>query len=98
MMANENLYIVAYDIADQKRWRRVFRTLKGYGEWLQFSVFQCRLNDRRRVDLVAELDGIIHHQDDHVLLLDFGPADSVEPKIISMGKTFEALTRQPIII
>ena len=47
----ERLYIVAYDIADQKRWRRVFRTMKGFGRWLQLSVFQCRLSGRRRADL-----------------------------------------------
>ena len=40
--ADENLYIVAYDISDPRRWRRVFRLMNGYGEWLQLSVFQCR--------------------------------------------------------
>ena len=45
-MANERLYIVAYDIADPKRWRRVFKVMKGYGHWLQLSVFQCRLTAR----------------------------------------------------
>src|SRR5207245_5663551 len=40
----ENLYIVAYDISDPRRWRRVFRLMNGYGEWLQLSVFQCRLS------------------------------------------------------
>ena len=36
-MANERLYIVAYDIAEPKRWRRVFKVMKGYGHWLQLS-------------------------------------------------------------
>ena len=31
---DENLYIVAYDISDPRRWRRVFRLMTGYGEWL----------------------------------------------------------------
>jgi len=53
--SGERLYIVAYDIADQKRWRGVFRTMKGYGRWLQLSVFQCRLSGRRRADLGAAL-------------------------------------------
>ena len=44
---DERLYVVAYDIADQKRWRRVFKAMHGYGEWLQLSVFQCRLSRRR---------------------------------------------------
>ncbi|MFA7096009.1 MAG: CRISPR-associated endonuclease Cas2, partial [Gammaproteobacteria bacterium] len=44
---DERLYIVSYDIADAKRWRAVFKIMKGYGEWLQLSVFQCRMSRRR---------------------------------------------------
>ena len=43
MLTDERLYFVAYDIADAKRWRSVFKTMHGYGEWVQLSVFQCRL-------------------------------------------------------
>ncbi|MGZ8155153.1 MAG: CRISPR-associated endonuclease Cas2 [Burkholderiales bacterium] len=32
MFQYEHLYIVTYDIRDEKRWRRVFRLMKGYGE------------------------------------------------------------------
>ena len=42
-MSDEHLYIVTYDIADDKRWRAVFKLMHGYGEWMQLSVFQCRL-------------------------------------------------------
>jgi len=97
-MTDEHLYIVAYDIADQKRWRRVFRTMKGYGEWLQLSVFQCRMNRRRQAELVAAIDEVINHRDDHVVMLDFGPADQVTPRIVSLGKAFEPLTREAVII
>ena len=33
MPMDEHIYIVAYDIADQKRWRAVFKLMQGYGEW-----------------------------------------------------------------
>ena len=46
-MNDERTYIVTYDIADARRWRRVFKTMNGFGEWLQLSVFQCRLSRRR---------------------------------------------------
>jgi len=36
----ERLYLVCYDIRDDKRWRRLYKAMKGYGEWLQLSVFQ----------------------------------------------------------
>ncbi len=95
---DEHLYIVSYDIADQKRWRRIFKLMKGYGEWLQYSVFQCRLSRRRQAELVALLDGILHHKEDHVVLVDIGPADAVKPRVVSLGKVFEPVAREPTIV
>ena len=95
---DEHLYIVTYDISDPKRWRLVFKAMHGYGEWLQLSVFQCRLSKRRHADMVATLDELIHHKEDHVIMLDIGPADSVEPRVISLGKDFKAVAREPTIV
>lgn len=89
---------MTYDIADQRRWRAIFNLMNGYGDWLQLSVFQCRLSRRRHAEMIATLDEIIHHDEDHVLLLDLGPADSVEPRVVSLGKDFKPLEREPIII
>jgi len=96
---NEHLYIVTYDIGDQKRWRAVFKLMHGYGDWLQFSVFQCRLSPRRHAELLATLDEIIHHDDDHVLMLDIGVADNVVPRIVSLGKrSFQPVVREVVIV
>ncbi len=94
----ERLYIVTYDIASRRRWRKVFRTMQGYGEWLQLSVFQCRLTARRRVEMVSDLDSLLHHGDDHVLIVDLGPTDKVSPRVESLGKRFDAVAREPIIV
>lgn len=94
----EHLYVISYDISDAKRWRRVFRTMKGYGEWLQLSVFQCRLRRERVAELIALLDGIIHHGQDHVVILDLGPADAVKPRITSLGKEFRPILKEPVIV
>jgi CRISPR-associated protein Cas2 len=97
-MNEERLYIVAYDIADEKRWRRVFRTVQGYGEWLQLSLFQCRLTKRRRQELEARLREVIHNSEDHVLLVDIGPADGVDLALASLGKNFVKVEREATII
>ncbi len=97
-MAEERVYIVTYDIADDKRWRRVFRTMHGYGQWLQLSVFQCRLAARRRAEMAARLDKLIDHKADHVLIVDVGPAEAVDPRVESLGKTFQAIRREPVIV
>jgi CRISPR-associated protein Cas2 len=98
MATYEYLYLVTYDISDPKRWRRVFKLMKGYGDWLQLSVFQCRLSRKRHAELIALLDGIIHHTEDHVLIINVGLAESVKPQVVSLGKEFEVLERQPVIV
>lgn len=95
---DEHLYIIAYDISDPKRWRSIFKLMHGYGEWLQLSVFQCRLSRRRHAELVATLDEIIHHKEDHVILMDLGLADSVKPRVVSLGKDFQPLEKEPVIV
>ena len=97
-MNDEHLYLVTYDISDQKRWRKVFKLMQGYGEWVQLSVFQCRLSQRHRAELIATLDELIHHDDDHILLMDIGPADTVVPKVTSLGKDFEPVKKEPVIV
>lgn len=97
-MREEHLYIVTYDIADSKRWRRVFRLMEGFGDWLQLSVFQCRLSARRHAELVQLLDGIIHHDDDHVLLIDIGVVENVVPRIVSLGKAYNPVDRAAVIV
>ncbi|NKC10929.1 MAG: CRISPR-associated endonuclease Cas2 [Gammaproteobacteria bacterium] len=95
---DEHLYMVTYDIADPKRWRRVFRLMHGYGEWLQLSVFQCRLSRRRHAELIANLDELIHHDADHVLLLDLGPISSVHPRVVSLGRDYVPVQRSAVIV
>ena len=95
---DEHLYIVTYDIGEPRRWRRVFKIMNGYGEWLQLSVFQCRLTRRRRVELAAALAEAINHNQDHVLILDLGTVDRVELRIDSLGKTYAPMKREPIIV
>ncbi len=98
-MVDERLYIVTYDIADARRWRAVFKLMQGHGEWLQLSVFQCRLGRARIVALQARLDEIIHHGDDHVMIVDVGPAEGIAPRIQSLGKRrFAAIERVAIVV
>ena len=93
-MNDERLFIVAYDIGDDRRWRRVFKTMHGYGEWMQLSVFQCRLSPRRRAELEARLRELVKAGEDHVLLIDVGPADKIDGAVESIGKSFFKMERR----
>ena len=65
-------YLVTYDISDPKRWRKVFRTVQGFGEHVQLSVFRCDLTPPRVVRLRIALDKIINHAEDQVLIVKLG--------------------------
>ena len=97
-MSDERTYIVTYDISDRRRWRRVFKTMNGFGEWLQLSVFQCRLSRRRRAELETRLRELVKVSKDHVLLIDIGPADRTDVAVESIGKTFARIERRAIVI
>lgn len=66
-------YLVCYDIRDARRLRRVFRTMKGYGEHWQFSVFFCVLKDIDRVRMQTDLEAEMNRREDQVLIVDLGP-------------------------
>jgi CRISPR-associated protein Cas2 len=94
----DHLYVISYDISNAKRWRRVFKLMKGYGEWLQLSVFQCRLDRVRMLQLEAALREAVNQREDHVLILDIGPSENVVPRVHSLGKTFEPVAREAVIV
>lgn len=49
------LYVVAYDIPDDKRRTKVHRLLCGYGTWTQYSLFECWLTRRHLLELRVKL-------------------------------------------
>lgn len=98
-MSEEHVYIVTYDIADDRRWRAVFRLMHGYGEWLQLSVFQCRLTRSRYVELEQKLGEAILRTEDSVMIVDIGVAESATPRVRYMGKRgYVPIERKAIVI
>jgi CRISPR-associated protein Cas2 len=94
----EHAYVVAYDITEPRRWRRVFKLMKGYGVWLQLSVFHCRLDGGRRSDMALALETLIDRETDHVIILDLGPAEDVQLAVESLGKSFTPIERRAVVI
>ena len=95
----EHTYVVIYDIAKPKRWRRIYKTMKAYGEWLQLSVFQCRLSSMKREELLIEINEELSLREDSFMIMDLGPADTVEIKVETLGKhEFRPVKREAHII
>lgn len=94
----EHTYIVCYDISNPKRWRKVYKTMKGFGEWLQLSVFQCRLTREKLLKMTDRLNGLVDHGEDNVLIVDVGPAEHVQLKVDMIGKAFVPIEKKPLIV
>ncbi len=60
------LYVVAYDIPNDRRRTKVHKTLCGFGDWTQYSLFECFLNAKELVQLRAKLDDILNPAEDSV--------------------------------
>lgn len=71
-----NVFLISYDVADDKRRAKVFKKLKGRGEAVQFSVFRCKLSPTEKLTLRGELWEVLNLNEDRLLLIDLGPADA----------------------
>ena len=68
-------YIVAYDIRNPNRLRRVHKTMKTFGYSMQYSVFICDLDNMEKYDLLGQIGDIINHSVDSIAIMDLGEAD-----------------------
>lgn len=58
--------LVAYDIPDDKRRNKVFKTMKDYGKRVQYSVFECILEEEVLEKMIKSIDQIIDVDNDSV--------------------------------
>ncbi|WP_435547387.1 CRISPR-associated endonuclease Cas2 [Desulfobacterium sp. N47] len=59
-------YLVSYDIPDDRRRTRLAKTLKDYGGRVQYSVFECLLNQELFDKMIGRIETIIMEAEDSV--------------------------------
>ncbi len=92
-------YLITYDISDDKRLRNVFKLMRGFGDHLQYSVFECQLSSADLVRLRSELSEIIDHRADQVLFVNLGPAEGRGDRVItSLGKPYSPVDAPCIVV
>jgi CRISPR-associated protein Cas2 len=60
------LYVVAYDIPDDKRRKKVSDLLEGYGGRVQYSVFECQLCRSKFDELRSRLQKRVKLSEDSI--------------------------------
>ena len=63
------LIVVAYDVRDRRRLRRVATVMEQYGIRVPFSVFECRLNKERMTRLLDDIKRVINRRHDKVTVI-----------------------------
>ena len=72
MSADKRWRVICYDIRDVKRYRKVFKLLRGAGRSVQYSIFRARLDDRETEQLRWELARLMAAED-ALLIIDLCP-------------------------
>ncbi len=94
-----NTYLVCYDICDDKRLRKVFKTMRDFGDHLQYSVFECQMTPIDLARCRSLLGDIIKHNEDQVLFVDLGPtAGRGERVISSLGLAYTPMNSPCIVV
>ncbi len=92
-------YLICYDISDDKRLRRVFQIMRGFGDHLQYSVFECQLTAMDLARCRAMLAGVIDTEEDQVLFVSLGPAEGRGERVITaLGKPYAPIDAPCIVV
>lgn len=84
--------LAAYDIGNEKRWRKIHTLMHDYGQRVQFSIFLCQLTPVDEAKLVARAQEIIHPVEDQLILVRLQPVGgSLNKRIRSVGRQISNL-------
>lgn len=67
-ITKKQLYVIAYDVADDHRRQQVVKHLERLGVRINLSVFECMLTSIQIAKLEKSLIAIIHHKEDTVVV------------------------------
>ena len=58
--------VISYDIPEDKRRTKIHKILKSYGQWMQYSVFECDLTQTQYAKLRSRLSKVIEPDEDSI--------------------------------
>jgi CRISPR-associated protein Cas2 len=77
-------YLVSYDIPDDRRRVKLAKTLKDFGDRVQYSVFECILDNDLLEEMKGRIAGVIEETEDSVRI--YGLCGACEKNIVIIGQ------------
>ncbi|MCL6584836.1 MAG: CRISPR-associated endonuclease Cas2 [bacterium] len=88
-------YVVSYDIPDTKRRTALAKALEDFGDRVQYSVFECLLDNHLLSQMVARIGRIINQDEDSVRIYTLCAKCEKAIEIIGQG---EKIKREDVYI
>lgn len=77
-------FLIAYDISEPRRLRRVIKVMERFGDRLQYSVFLCDLSGVELPRWHTAMLEVVKLTEDSVVVIDLGPVGA-SAKIQTLG-------------
>ena len=92
MPERAQLTLIAFDLADDKRRRRLVKVLESFGVRAQESVFEAWLTERERQKLLYQANRQINAEADRLAVYVLSPIDFADIVSLGAGKVAEDIT------
>jgi CRISPR-associated protein Cas2 len=94
-----NRYVISYDVANPKRLAKVFKKMRGFGDPVQLSVFQCDLSKQELIIVKAALLRLINEREDKVVIIDCGPVGGRGDECFEfLGRREPAIEKAAVVV
>jgi CRISPR-associated protein Cas2 len=80
---DKHFVLVSYDIPNTKRRTKIHKALKAYGDWVQFSIFECWLTKTEYAKMRARLNPLIDSDVDSIRF--YSICESCKAKVERIG-------------
>ncbi|MBW4667110.1 MAG: CRISPR-associated endonuclease Cas2 [Cyanomargarita calcarea GSE-NOS-MK-12-04C] len=91
------LYIVAYDIPCNKRRKKISDLLEGYGQRVQYSVFECQLTHAKFKELCKRLHKVVKLEEDSLRFYPLSQHTLGQVEVWGVGPSITSLPSSVII-
>lgn len=85
------LYVIAYDITSDRRRTKVYKALCGFGQWTQYSLFECYLDKKELLTLSNRLEELLNPKEDSVRF--YPLCSACEDRVKTVGSELPAERR-----